>query len=114
MPTSSKSQLRSGAVIAALCFGSGLQAAPPGAVPHDASLTALSSPSISRQAALRPHANTLPADAQGRYSVIVRFNEEAVAAYAGGLPGLAATTIVPSGMAKSTAYIFSFLCEKEP
>lgn len=92
MPTSSKSQLRLGAVIAALCFGSGLQAAPPGAVPHDASLTALSSPSISRQAALRPHANTLPADAQGRYSVIVRFNEEAVAAYAGGLPGLAATS----------------------
>jgi subtilisin family serine protease len=35
--------------------------------------------------------DTVPPDAQGRYSMLVRFNEAPVATYRGGLPGLAAT-----------------------
>jgi subtilisin family serine protease len=42
--------------------------------------------------ALQVTAQTAPPDAHGRYSMIVRFKEPALATYSGGIPGLAATS----------------------
>ena len=43
---------------------------------------------------------TAPADAQGRYMTVVRFNEASLAAYRGGVPGLSATSPQALGQRK--------------
>lgn len=85
-------KLHVSALAAALSFGGGLAALTVPAI----SLAAAPSINADRSETLRPGlqvgARTAPADAQGRYSVIVRFKEESLASYDGGVNGLAATS----------------------